>query len=51
VGQSLAFGYASAPMSIKTDRVDFVEIGHGPIPFCDIAQVCDRCDISIHGIN
>src|ERR1700680_5228123 len=49
--QPLALGDAAAAWPIKPAGVNLIEIGHGAVPLGDIADLSDRRDIAVHGID
>src|SRR5581483_5658297 len=48
---AVALADASAARAVETDRMYFVEIGHGTIAFCEIADPGDGRDIAVHGVD
>jgi hypothetical protein len=51
VHQAFALGDAAAARAVKADAMHFVEIGHCAVLVGDIADLGDRGDIAIHGID
>ena len=51
VHDPVALGNAGAPQAVEADRMDFVQIGQRAILVGQVADLLDRADIAIHGID
>src|SRR5215470_3676104 len=51
VQRTVTLRYAGAMVAVEADRVDFIDIGHGPIALREIADRMNGRDVSIHGIE
>ena len=51
VHQPLRLGHAAAARTVEADGMDLVEVGHGAVTVGQIADVTDRGDVAVHGID
>ena len=51
MGQALALTDATAVRTIEANRVNLVDVGHGAMGLGDVADLGDRCDVTVHGID
>src|SRR5260370_11560619 len=51
VHDAVALGNAAAARAVEPDGMNLIEIGHGAMAVGDVAELGDRGNVAIHGVN